>query len=131
MNSEEKLKFFNENVNKIILVKDNSQWVETKLTGISMSNDDCFIDEDGDFFTPEQIKAKPEPKIKLWTAETCPDNLMIRAKGASPGVAWNVNISIDYIWYLDISGTSHKITWDELANDYIQRDGSPCHDWEE
>jgi len=85
-----------------------------------------------DVFREEtEIRLKPKPKLIPWTCETAPDNLMIKKDHLSKGCYIQVNVANLGIWYLDSKGNQIHVDYDDLIEDWEQRDGSPCGTMEE
>ena len=81
-----------------------------------------------DFFMDHiEIRLKPKSQIIPFTCETVPDNLMIRQKSWRGGVYVVPNINPDHAWYFSANIQYVKvITYQELLEQWEQRDGSPC-----
>ena len=107
-----------------------------RLVGMSIKASHYFLCERGHTWKHVRKYEAPKPRIKLWTAKTAPDNLMIRQSSWVEGAYCNADVGrtgvIIHV-FSEIAMESHAktITWQELSDDYEQRDGSPCHDVEQ
>lgn len=106
----------------------------TRLLGLDLTRPLAhFIDEHGQRWRYVRKYEEPKLRTKLWTAQTAPDNLMIRQSNWVEGTYCNADVGptgvILQVYNDDLDACIAKhISWKELSEQFEQRDGSPCHE---
>jgi hypothetical protein len=123
--------FLAEHIGEECRFGDSSRCTETPgpISGIRVKEGGILFYHSGGM--PFQFcRLKPKPKRKLWDAVSCPSNLEIRQSEWVEGVCYSVSAIYSEGLEVPDNAPNTLIGWQQLADEWEQRDGSACYDLE-